>query len=352
MSFVGDDMQFRIIGNRLTLGAAAICGMLFAGSAEAAISVSVTNTYGYFFDTGTPSQTKGGEREQVFQTYRYSGYNSSLGVDLVGRADANSFFFLHNNYCVGICTTGSSTVIDFLITNESDEAISLRFDSQITPGHLARIGSSDAQANASFDFNVTQTNANGTTFLYSAFGTANGEGLQVFARDGRPFNDENAFDNGQGGEVLDWSATSLNLDLVPIGAGETSLLRYSATYEATSSAACDDLSFGCSGVQVVFGDPRNNGAGTQAFARFAASAEPLRDIINREYTPYVIPFAIVPAGSDLPPAPDLEDHFDYGADFTPPDVPEPATWASMIAGLGMIGGALRRRRAGGGAVAA
>jgi hypothetical protein len=31
-------------------------------------------------------------------------------------------------------------------------------------------------------------------------------------------------------------------------------------------------------------------------------------------------------------------------------VPEPATWTLLIAGLGMTGAALRRRRAGGGAV--
>ncbi len=34
----------------------------------------------------------------------------------------------------------------------------------------------------------------------------------------------------------------------------------------------------------------------------------------------------------------------FSATITPPAVPEAATWAMMLVGLGLVGGAMRRRR--------
>ncbi len=101
------------------LGGVAAAALLFAGvPANAALveTVSVTNTFGYnFVSGGSVGQADGRERETVFLGQRAPTPDADLGIDYVGQADAKtgSFFFLHNNYCVGACSTASSTRITF-----------------------------------------------------------------------------------------------------------------------------------------------------------------------------------------------------------------------------------------------
>jgi len=55
--------------------------------------------------------------------------------------------------------------------------------------------------------------------------------------------------------------------------------------------------------------------------------------------PNILSFSIE-AGSYFPQI----DNFNYSlAQSNPPAVPEPATWGMMVAGLGMVGAAMRRR---------
>ena len=60
-----------------------------------------------------------------------------MGLSLTGTLNDGNFFFLHNGTCVGDCTLTLTTDITFTLQNLSRLPVELRFDSQITPGHLA-----------------------------------------------------------------------------------------------------------------------------------------------------------------------------------------------------------------------
>ncbi|NJC33304.1 hypothetical protein GGR88_000778 [Sphingomonas jejuensis] len=329
-------------------GAALLC----AGAAPAAIveTVRVTNTYGLSFTPFTlPSELPGGSRETLIQRSGVPGADSEAGIDLVGEADSGGFFFLHNDYCVGQCAIASSTEIRFVVTNTGTEAVNLRFDSLITPGHLARIGN-DPRATGGFDFRVTQQDTdpfeeNIPELLYSAFGNVNAEDIFVETTGGVPFNNYNDQTIGDG-RVVDWSWTPLNLELGLLGAGQSKIVTYSAFYFMTGNGVCEDVA-NCSGLQVAFGDPRNNGTILSRMASFAAFADDGTPIINREYDAVSVPFAFNLSGSPLPPLPPTEGPVNYGVPFVPAAlgaVPEPATWATMVCGFGLVGSTLRRRR--------
>ncbi|MBB4860609.1 hypothetical protein HNO88_003953 [Novosphingobium chloroacetimidivorans] len=312
--------------------------------AQAAIfeTVRVNNSRAFFFDTGYPGLDQAGSREQVFlPAPNGDGTIAELGIDLVGEASSGSFFFLHNNYCVGLCSTASRTMITFTLRNDGPAAENLRFDSLITPGHLARLGSTPG--NAGFTFRVSQTVANFNTILYSANGQVTADGIELFTSDGRAFNGLNRVDSPFG-SALDWGATDLNLNLLTIGAGQTSYVTYEAQYQSEMSDNCTNLQ-ACSGVQVAFGDPRQNGGGTSR--QSALVVDPARDIINRDYASFELPTSFVDASSPLPPRQELPAPLSYSGGFTPiavPAVPEPATWMLLIMGFGLIGCQMRGRR--------
>lgn len=322
---------------------------LAAGSAPAAIieTVSVSNTYSYFFppDGAEMDELLGSPREQMF--IGSSSPVSELGIDYVGEAGAGSFFFLHNNYCVGTCVTNSSTTITFTVTNDGPDAVALRFDSFITPGHLATIGTGPG-SRGGFSFEVTQRPPGDEAMreeLYSAFGNVNSEEIFVQTSNGVEFN--NFSDQLIGdSRIVDWSTTALNLDIGTLAAGATTIIEYRALYSVFSSEPCDDLT-ACSGLQVVFGDPRNNGTILSRMASFAAFADDSSvPIINREYDAVEIPYAINLADSPFPDLPPAQGPVSYSVDFIPGStaaVPEPATWATLICGFGLIGSTLRRR---------
>ncbi|MHC9420216.1 PEP-CTERM sorting domain-containing protein [Sphingomonas citri] len=316
--------------------------------AQAALieTVTVSNGLGYAFglDGSLPGRNPGGTREQIFTGQR-APTQSDLGVDLVGEAGSGSFFFLHNDYCVGGCSIASSTVITFSVTNTGPNAVDLRFDSLITPGHLAIVDG--APARGGFEFSVIQrTRGQQDNVLYSAYGNVNDEELRVgddkFNSD--PFLGQTFTDFGYG-RVLDWSTTPLNLELGSLAAGATTEVEYNASYFVTAFGECGDIN-SCNGLQVVFGDPRRNGS-VSSLARGLASDDAVT-LINREYDAVEVPYAFNLSGSPYPKLPPAQGPVTYDGGYDPLKlgaVPEPGTWMSLIVGMGLIGMMLRRARA-------
>ncbi|MBB3694563.1 PEPxxWA-CTERM sorting domain-containing protein [Sphingomonas sp. BK580] len=330
------------------LAVVAAAGLMAAAlPARAALveTVTVSNGLGYVFslDGSLPGRSPGGTREQVFTGQR-APTQSDLGVDLVGEAGSGSFFFLHNDYCVGGCSIASSTVITFNVTNTGPDAVDLRFDSLITPGHLAIVDG--APGRGGFEFSVIQrTRGQQDATLYSAFGNVSDEELSVGDDkfNSEPFRGQIFTDYGYG-RVLDWSTTPLNLELGTLAAGATTQVEYNASYFVTAFGECSDIT-SCNGLQVVFGDPRNNGS-VASFARALAIGDPVT-LINREYDAVEVPYAFNPSGSPFPKLPPAQGPVSYDGPYDPLKlgaVPEPGTWMTLILGLALVGGALRRDR--------
>lgn len=320
----------------------------FATSATAAVTESVTvrNQYGYAVSGSTVSTQLGGDKETFYVAGNLPAVQSEVGVNYIGTAAVGSFFFLHDNYCVGTCSTFSQTIITFTLTNNGEAPVDLRFDSQITPGHIARILGDSAQ-NGSFVFNVTQA-GRGTEIstLYSATGGVNSDG--IFLNTGNlQYNGLTRTADPDGRwEVVDWGTTNLSIPLARLGAGETTQVSYIATYQASSNAICADVT-DCAGLQIVFGDPRNDGGvNNLADGAFGANAaDSIYPVIGRNYDPASIFARFVPIEAPLPDNPAARPPTTYGPLFDPrAAVPEPGTWAMMIGGFGMIGGVARRRR--------
>jgi len=335
---------------------------VLAAPAQAALveSVRVENFMGYIpLDTGDPELDRSGMMGYMrtpFTELAASGAPTSrteIGIEFIGYANeqTGSFYFLHNNMCVGMCSTASRTEIQFTIYNDGPDAEELRFDSIITPGHLARLGNSGFSS-AGFDFSVIQDiEGFNERELYGASGRVSSTSMGVTTNDGSRFNGMTDIVRADNWAVLDWGATNLNLGLGQLGAGQTTTVTYIATYHATTFETCLDLTR-CSGVQVVFGDPRANGGGSNivAMSALAEEEEPARDAINFGYDQYASTFAVRKASDPLPEQPDAMPVLRYGNGFTPltpaitADVPESSTWSVMILGLSLIGAAARSRR--------
>lgn len=331
--------------------------------------VSVINRYSYTFGDAPPPSTTGGEQGTFLASDQRPDPSSQLGVQFTGQASADSFFFLHNDYCVGRCQISSSTTIRFQVfVADATGYEGLRFDSLITPGHLAQVAIDDSQfSTSSFAFTVSRTDvvrgqATGpTTDLYTANGYADRVGLRVTAEgQDDPFRNTIKGDNLGAGYYYDWSATPLSVQLGGIATGQTFYVDYTASYSVDSSVPCTDLA-NCNAAQVVFGDPRTRGGGTdvaaEAAARGAFAAQAIdggvHAVIDRDYEASTIPFAFV--RSDAPglgvPVPPVNAPITYVDNYIPSaidtvsGVPEPATWVSMVLGFGVAGAALRRRGA-------
>lgn len=355
--------------------AALTCGA-FAAPAQAAElfpgisvqSVSVINQYSYTFGSEQPATTTGGSRGTILQSDQRPTPSSQLGVDFTGQASPESFYFLHNDYCVGQCLISSSTTIRFEITiTDAGDLEGLRFDSLITPGHLALVGiGSYENTAASFNFTVGRTEivrgeaSDETTTLYSANGYSDISGLRVSDDNGdNPFSGTISGDNGGAGLYYDWSATPLSVELGAIATGQSFYVDYTASYSVKSYNKCQDI-LNCNAAQVVFGDPRNIGGGTNANAVAARALFPgdptvdggVHAVITRDYEASEVPYAFVPSGVDRtiatpPPNAPITYVGNYLPNLVDTDVmsgvPEPTTWATMILGFGLVGGALRRR---------
>ncbi|GGB20816.1 hypothetical protein GCM10011380_07990 [Sphingomonas metalli] len=361
----------------LTIAASVMLGASMATPASAADlftinSVQVINTYSYTFGDVQPPPTTGGDTATILQSDQRPVPTSQLGVDYVGQATKDSFYFLHNDYCVGKCQISSSTTIRFEIEiQDVGDVEGLRFDSLITPGHLALVGlGSYEYTAASFAFTVSRTGivrgeaVPGTNILYTANGNANISGLSVTDDYGTdPFRGTITGTNGGAGLYYDWSATPLSVELGGITGGERFYVDYTASYSVESFNTCVDI-LNCNAAQVVFGDPRTTGGGTdnitQSAARAFFASEPTIDggvhaVITREYDASLIPYGFFASGSDGNiDTPAENAPITYVGNYLPSlidtapmtGVPEPTTWASMVVGFGVIGGALRRRRGG------
>lgn len=306
-------------------------------------NVQIVNQLGTNFDPAqVPTLKTGGSKERVFLG-DYGSTDSELGITYTGTADFDSFFFLHDNYCVGSCRTGSSTVIAFTIQNQGDVSQSVRFDSQITPGHIAKIYNG---GNAEFDFRVLRLN-DGLQTLYSATGGVNSDG--IFLNTGNlNFNNQRR-QTTENYDLLDWDTTNLPVEVGTLAGGQSTTIFYVASYFSRTDASCEDV-FVCDGAQVVFGDPRNNGGTNLASldAAEALNADLGRAVIGAENFGVDVPFRFV--NSDSPfsfEEPDPSAPLVYGPLYRSRlqgAVPEPATWAMMIGGFGLLGAAARRRR--------
>lgn len=304
-------------------------------------NVQIVNQFGSNFDPATDVTTKtGGSKESIYLG-NYGSTDSELGLNYTATADVNSFFFLHDNYCVGSCRTASSTVIAFTIQNQGDITQNVRFDSQITPGHLARIYQNDG--NAGFNFQVLRFN-DGFQTLYEANGSVNTDG--IFLNTGNVNFNNQRRQTGENYDLLDWDTTNLPVEVGQLAGGQSTTIFYVATYFSQTSSDCADV-YTCQGAQVVFGDPRNNG-GTNLTNRLGdLNAETGRAVIGADYYASNVPFKFV--NSDDPfsfenPRPTGPLSYDPLYKSRLNNVPEPATWAMLIGGFGLMGGALRRRR--------
>jgi hypothetical protein len=311
---------------------------IIPASAAVIETVSIENYYGFSPGEGTGAGSQmGSGREQFFVPSSTNG-PSELGIDYTAFANKDGFFFLHQNYCIGTCSTFSNTTITFALTNTGSEAVALRFDSLITPGHLSLVGSGVDTA-GSFNFYVSQSADDATTRLYEASGNVSRAGLQLDTGS-ITFNDlATNVVPGSDAQVVDWGATTLSLPLLQIGANSTSFVTYSATYSVRNNNTCVALT-NCSSAEIVFGDPRNNGGITGR-----ALADVTQPQVGGSYSPYLVPFSFVPVDAPPPGDPPAKTPVTY-LPFNQSNagvVPEPATWAMMIFGFAGVGLAMRRR---------
>ncbi len=137
-----------------------------------------------------------------------------------------------------------------------------------------------------------------------------------------------------------WDATDILLtSLTPLDPGQSRTFTYQLTVSSLSSAACLDAAT-CAVAYIGFGDPVGRGGGVtnaaqldsslSSFASLASLSGP--NVINGlQFSPFVFNAPSVSNGV---------------LSFTgkAQSVPEPATWALMLAGVGLAGAALRRRR--------
>ncbi|NNM76323.1 PEP-CTERM sorting domain-containing protein [Sphingomonas sp. ID1715] len=304
-------------------------------------NVQIVNQLGTNFDPSqTPTLKTGGSKESVYLG-NYNNTESELGLNYTGTADLDSFFFLHDNYCVGSCRTGSSTVIAFTIQNQGDVTQNVRFDSLITPGHIAQIYNG---GNAEFNFQVLRFN-DGFQTLYSASGGVNSDG--IFLSTGNLEFRNQRRQTGENFDLLDWDTTALPVEVGALAGGQSTTIFYVASYFARTNSACADVLV-CQGAQVVFGDPRNNGGTNLALGGDDLNAEIGRAVVGADYFATEVPFRFVnsndPFSFETPPASQPLVYDPLYRSRLQGGVPEPTMWAMMIGGFGLLGSAARRRR--------
>ena len=184
-------------------------------------------------------------------------------------------------------------------------------------------------------------NRDGPSFsIFDSLGTlpgreAPGSGARSLLRFGDATGNDYAGDiNAATGVTYLWDATHIAFD---IGSLQDQTLVYSTSVSSTSSVSCVANTQICLIAYSGFGDPVGRGGDVTSFvdqglfARFSDGPNGPNGLIGG------INFA--PSVFNIPT-------FQNGVvTFEPTGgVPEPATWISMIAGFGLLGAALRRRR--------
>lgn len=160
-------------------------------------------------------------------------------------------------------------------------------------------------------------------------------------RKSTPLGDPSAFG-------FQWDLTPITLTLSELAPGESSTLTYLTTTYANVDGPCTNASTStatCLLAYSAFGDPLKGGTGINNSGSLDFGAFDLLDLENgisgikfNTLAPLYLPEFDPVTGNLTVFLPTTEDGL-IG-------VPEPASWGLMIAGFGMIGGALRRRRSG------
>jgi hypothetical protein len=312
------------------------------------ISSTIANSISYQIGSGPSTIVASPNNTSFRATASDGGFLSELGFDLTSNLSGDSFSYLQNAYCVGNCSVAMTTNLTFTLTNSGVTPLNVRWDSLITPGHLAQVG---LNGDAQFDFKIVQEGAQNP--LYDAVGLTGGYYDQI-DNPGHVFSglvhqdysETPAHLNAR--TISDWSATNVDLNLFTIAPGATSTLQYYSQSSIANSMNCTKLE-ACDGVQVAFGDPRTSGTTTNFAKTFFAlpmlegantAAQP---IIGRQYDPYAITSAFVTPDTPLPSEPKILPPVTYGPTFVS-QVPEPASWVFMLGGFALAGAAVRRRR--------
>jgi hypothetical protein len=178
----------------LGVGAALMIGAMAAIGAHATVIESVTtNTaYTYGYEPAVINVSGTGDSNYIdVPVPRHPlvpGQITHIALDTQSTVGDDAFYFLQNNYCIGYCQVSATTTTTVTLTNDSDAAVDLRFDSEITAGHIAFQGN-NANSSASFNFSVKQDGAS----LYSASGTATAGQVQINTPLGLDFNGLNSY---------------------------------------------------------------------------------------------------------------------------------------------------------------
>jgi len=313
------------VGRTLGLATVASCTLL-SGAAGAQIieHLSTSSSYTYDFVPGLPGINNGiGDSNSLSQL----GSNPSRSTDIqlnygtLVASDA-SFFFLHNIQCQGYCSVGVTTTITDTITNNGSTAIDLRLDSAITAGHLGLVQNSKTDSSGRFLFDVSQVTNGSSHQLYQALGQISSSGASITTSDGSLFNNLSSYtDPAQKG--LDWDATDLSVLLDALAPGATTTVTYTSVTYLNSYGICTSYTL-CDGVQVAFGDPRNNGGIFNLTAFAKSSHKPVGYVLNRGFDMATVKMDLVDVSRS---------------------VPEPGSWATMLLGFGLTGAVGRRRQA-------
>jgi len=217
---------------------------------------------------------------------------------------------------------------------------------------------SDNIAGASFNFTIKSTdpNTNTTTVMYQLSGVASlvhdsttGENKVVtdltdaeVALTGFRLNSPLGSESEYG---VAWDATGIDVDFpegLILAHGESAVLTYETTVETFSRASCfgpigfDD---GCVIAYSSFGDPVGR-RGSSTFAALLAAFEPEAAAGGIKFDTFAFNY---PTFKDGVLTFTLANG-DTGGGGGEGAVPEPASWAMMVAGFGLAGGMLRRRR--------
>lgn len=339
---------------------ASIIGCLTAVSpnalfAQVTETSTIQNSYSYTIAGSQGSgSNNGGSVEVARQATNGTGV-SEMFLSLNGTLEQGSFLFLHNGTCVGLCSVTMTTDITFSLFNAGPAPVALRFDSQITPGHLANSFLNPfSQSQASFDFSVSQDPGLRQGLLYKADGSAVQSPPNLVTSNGQSFAGLTLNDNSPDWSVLDWSATDLNVILATLAPGQTTNLYYRSTLTITTGQSdCPDPTL-CESFQVAFGDPRNAGgilseaAALSTSSLFAASLDtsnPISPAVGALYDPFRVRYRFVPLDAPLPNPGPVIPPLQYDVNYLGPvAVPEPGTWLMLILGFGITGALLRQRR--------
>ena len=347
--------------------AASIALALLSATAEARIieTSTIENTYRYNVGGESGFGSNDGGDVGVARSVVTPQGVSEMALGLTGTLEDGSFLFLHDGLCVGSCSVTLTTDITFNLFNDGDTPVDLRFDSQITPGHLANsLFDPIGQSQANFQFSVGQDPGLRQGILYTADGTATSSPPVVSTSDGSTFNGLRINDNAPLWTVADWSATNLSVDLATLGAGRSTNLYYRSVLTlSTFQTDCQNPTR-CESFQVAFGDPRNAGGVINNLSTFAANtiaASTLADglgslsdtspipAVGAGFDPFRVTYRFVPQGESLPGLPPVIGPIGYDINYRGPvsgAIPEPGTWLMLIAGFGFLGAAMRRRRMG------